>query len=233
MKSIIAVFGLVFLMMSCSSPTEAIKSEENVFQDDPNNLSYLALGDSYTIGESIPEDSRWPVILSNRLRSKGVEINNPRIIAKTGWTTDNLLNAMDANLEDEKYDLVSVLIGVNNQYQNQSLEEYEKDLHTIFSEAIGFSKLGKDGVFVVSIPDYGSTPFGVSNAEEIGREIAEFNSIMEKVANQYELAFHNITPISKLAKSDRSLVANDGLHPSGKMYNLWVNFFIDEVFKTL
>ncbi len=233
MRSILAVLGLVFLMMSCSNSTDALKPEENIILDNPSSLSYLALGDSYTIGESVTEDLRWPVQLSKKLRDRGVGINNPRIIAKTGWTTDNLLNAMDANVDNEKYDLVSVLIGVNNQYQNKSIEEYETDLNTIFSEAIGFSKIGKEGVFVVSIPDYGATPFGASNAEEIGREIAEFNAVLQKVANQYELSFYNITPISKMAKSDKSLVAIDGLHPSGKMYNLWVNNFIDEVLKKL
>jgi len=236
MRSILIVFGLLFLMMSCSSSSEALKpeeSEENEIQDSPNNLSYLALGDSYTIGESVSQDVRWPVQLVKQLRNKGEEINAPRIIAKTGWTTDNLLNAIDANLGNEKYDLVSVLIGVNNQYQNKSLEDYEEDLNTIFTEAIAASKTGKEGVFVVSIPDYGATPFGASNAEEIGREIIEFNIILEKVANKFDLSFYNITPISKKAKSDRSLVANDGLHPSGKMYALWVDLFFDEVLEKL
>lgn len=233
MRSFIAVFGLVLLLVGCSSSTEVLKPEENVIPDNPNNLSYLALGDSYTIGERVPEELRWPVQLSAKVRFKGIEINQPRIIAKTGWTTDNLLNAMDANLNDEKFDLVSVLIGVNNQYQNKSIADYEEDLNTIFSEAISFSKTGKDGVFVVSIPDYGATPFGASNAEEIGREIEEFNTVLEKVANQFDLAFYNITPISKMAKSDRSLVADDGLHPSGKMYSLWVEHFLDQVYTTL
>lgn len=233
MRSVLVVFGLLLLMMSCSSSSEALKPEETDVPDNPSNLTYLALGDSYTIGESVPVDMRWPVQLVNQLRTKGEEINNPRIIAKTGWTTDNLLNAIDANLGDEKYDLVSVLIGVNNQYQNKSIVDYEEDLNTIFNEAIGASKTGKDGVFVVSIPDYGATPFGSSNAEEIAREIAEFNAVLEKVANQFDLSFYNITPISKMAKSDRSLVADDGLHPSGKMYSLWVDLFLDEIIEKL
>ena len=125
--------------------------------------------------------------------------------------------------------MVSVLIGVNNQYQNKSISEYETDLQTIFTEAIASSKNGKQGVFVVSIPDYGATPFGASNSEEIGMEITAFNAVFEKVATQFELPFYNITSISKMAKSDRSLVANDGLHPSGKMYKLWVDLFVDDV----
>ncbi len=233
MRSIIVVLGLLLFMMSCSSSSEALKPDESENLDSPDNLSYLALGDSYTIGESVTEEMRWPVQLVNQLRTKGEEINSPRIIAKTGWTTDNLLNAMDANLGNEKYDLVSISIGVNNQYQNKSITDYEADLNTIFTEAIGASNKGKEGVFVVSIPDYGATPFGASNAEEIGREVAEFNAVLEKVANQYGISFYNITPISKKAKSDRSLVASDGLHPSGKMYTLWVDLFIDEVLNKL
>ncbi|WP_026839349.1 SGNH/GDSL hydrolase family protein [Gillisia sp. JM1] len=233
MRLVLVVFGLLLFMMSCSSSSEALKPDENEISDSPDNLSYLALGDSYTIGESIAEDLRWPVQLVNQLRNKGLEINAPRIIAKTGWTTDNLLNAIDANLGNERYDLVSVLIGVNNQYQNKSIIDYEADLKTIFTEAIQASKTGKEGVFVVSIPDYGATPFGASNAEEIGKEIAEFNDVLKKVANQFDLSFFNIMPISKMAKSDRSLVVKDGLLPSGKMYTLWVDLFFDEVLEKL
>ena len=176
---------------------------------------------------------RWHVQIVKQLRIEGAEINALRIIAKTGWTTDNLLNAIDANLGNEKYDLVSVLIGVNNQYQNKSIIDYEEDLNTIFTEAIEASKTGKEGVFVVSIPDYGATPFGASNAEEIGKEIAEFDAVLKKVADQFDLSYYNITPISKMAKSDRSLVAADGLHPSGNMYTLWVDLFFNEVFEKL
>ncbi|CAM4316629.1 SGNH/GDSL hydrolase family protein [Gillisia hiemivivida] len=233
MRLVLVVFGLLLFMMSCSSSSEALKPDESEISDSPDNLSYLALGDSYTIGESIAEDLRWPVQLVNQLRNKGLEINAPRIIAKTGWTTDNLLNAIDANLGNERYDLVSVLIGVNNQYQNKSIIDYEADLKTIFTEAIQASKTGKEGVFVVSIPDYGATPFGASNAEEIGKEIAEFNDVLKKVANQFDLSFFNITPISKMAKFDTSLVVKDGLLPSGKMYTLWVDLFFDEVLEKL
>ncbi len=232
MRPLLAVLCFLILMIGCSSPTEALKQEAESINN-PDNLSYLALGDSYTIGESVEENMRWPVQLTVALRSREIAINDPKLIAKTGWTTQNLLNAMEANLGNEKYDLVSVLIGVNNQYQNKSIEDYEIDLNTIFTEAIEFSKTGKEGVFVVSIPDYGATPFGASNAEEIGREIAEFNTVLKKVADEFGLPFYNITPISKMAESDRSLVASDGLHPSGKMYSLWVDLFIDEVFNIL
>lgn len=195
-----------------------------------DRITYLALGDSYTIGESVEERERWPEQLSDELREKGFDVKKPRIIAKTGWTTGDLLSAMEDELsEDEQYDLVSVLIGVNNQYQGKSIEEYKEDLNEIFERAIGFSESGKEGVFAVSIPDYGATPFGASNAEEIGKEIEEFNAVFKKVAAEYDVDFYNITPISKRAKDEPELVAKDGLHPSGEMYSLWVAEFVDEV----
>ena len=197
------------------------------------NIPTLALGDSYTIGESVAVSERWPVQLVQSLKRKGYEVEDPKIIAKTGWTTGNLLSAMNAELSSKKYDLVSVLIGVNNQYQGRSIEEYEADLNTIFKEAIAHSNYGKEGVFVLSTPDYGATPFGASNAENIGEEIDEFNAVLKRVAQDYGLSYYNITPISKMAKNDPSLVANDGLHPSGKMYKLWVEEILDEVIAML
>ncbi len=229
MKAKFSFIALLILITSCSSSSDALPQEEISAPNNSTNLSYLALGDSYTIGESVEERMRWPVQLTAELRSKGLAVNDPKIIAKTGWTTQNLLNAMEANLGNEKYDLVSVLIGVNNQYQNRSIEEFEADLNTIFNEAINLSKNSEKGVFVVSIPDYGATPFGANNAEAIGREIAEYNDVLLKVATEFNLDFYDITPISKKAKSDPSLVAGDGLHPSGKMYTLWVESFLEKV----
>ncbi|MCF4100964.1 GDSL-type esterase/lipase family protein [Gillisia sp. M10.2A] len=218
------ITGLMLLaLFGCSSPSDAIKNVDEA------KASFLSLGDSYTIGESVDQQERWPVQLVSRLNEKGLPVNAPRIIAKTGWTTANLLDAMEANLNEEKFDLVSVLIGVNNQFQNKSIEGYEEDLRIIFTQAISYSKSGKDGVFVVSIPDYGVTPFGASNEAEISKEIEEFNTVCKRLATEFELDFYNITPISKKAKQDRELVAPDGLHPSGKMYRLWVDEFIEKV----
>ena len=229
MKAKFSLIALLILITSCSSSSDALPQEEITNPNSSANLSYLALGDSYTIGESVEESMRWPVQLTAELRSKGISMNDPKIIAKTGWTTQNLLNAMEANLGNEKFDLVSVLIGVNNQYQNRSIEEFEADLNIILTEAIGLSKNGEKGVFIVSIPDYGATPFGANNAETIGKEIDEYNNVLLKAATQFNLDFYDITPISKKAKTDLSLVAGDGLHPSGKMYTLWVESFFDKV----
>ncbi len=138
------------MAISCSSKSEENKSPDQEL--DNSQYTYLALGDSYTIGESVAVSDRWPVQLVQSLKRKGYEVEDPKIIAKTGWTTGNLLSAMNAELSSKKYDLVSVLIGVNNQYQGRSIEEYEADLNTIFKEAIAHSTYGKEGVFVCEHP---------------------------------------------------------------------------------
>ena len=223
------LFLLLCLLSGCNSSTGEKETSEAQDRDDHVPITYLALGDSYTIGESVEAKIRWPVQMVERLRERGVAIENGKIVAQTGWTTGDLLQAMEQELGKEKYDLVSILIGVNNQYQGRSIEEYEEELNQIFTRAINFSAHGKTGVFVVSIPDYGVTPFGASNEEEISQEIEEFNTVFKKVADEYELDFYNITPISKRAKNEPELIAGDGLHPSGEMYRLWVEEIIDEV----
>lgn len=221
-------FLFIFLfLVSCNDKDAKITKEST------QPLKYLALGDSYTIGESVDPALRWPVQLVDSLRERGVEIDAPKIIAKTGWTTQDLLLAMEQQLKEEKYDLVSVLIGVNNQYQGKSIEDYKNDLDEILTEAIAHSKTGKDGVFAVSIPDYGATPFGAERSEEIASEIEEFNAVFKAKAQVFGIPFYNITPISKRAAQEADLVANDGLHPSGKMYSLWVEEFIDEVIERI
>ena len=215
---------LPLLLMGCKS-----KEPENITVLEEDSIRYLALGDSYTIGERVPVAMRWPVQLTEQLKQKGVAVEEPRIIAQTGWTTGELLEAMDLQLNNEKFDLVSVLIGVNNQYRGQSLEAYEKDLHEIFNRALTHSETGAAGVFAVSIPDYGMTPFGAENSEKTAEELDAFNAVFQKVAAEYEVDFYNITPISRKAKEDLSLIADDDLHPSGKMYKMWVDLIYPEV----
>lgn len=225
-------FFVILVLSGCNNSSE-VKEETAVTSEPSEAISYLALGDSYTIGESVEPAMRWPVLLADSLRRRGYDVENPQIIATTGWTTGDLLSAMDMQLEEETFDLISVLIGVNNQYQGKSIEAYEQDLHKIFSRAVELSRRGREGVFAVSIPDYGATPFGSQNAEEIGREIDEFNAVFRKVAGEYGVEFYNITPISKRAESEPELIAEDGLHPSGRMYRLWVTEFVDEVAQLL
>ena len=188
----------LFTLISCNNSSENPSDvSEPAPTEEPEDLSYLALGDSYTIGESVEPSLRWPVQLVEELRERGVPIDYPKIIARTGWTTQDLLKAMDEQLTDEKYDLVSVLIGVNNQYQGKPIEAYEEDLRVIFQRAISHSERGSDGVFAVSIPDYGATPFGAANSEEIAQEIKAFNEVFKKVTSEFEIDFYNITQISK------------------------------------
>ena len=224
------LFYLAFLILIMFS---GCKEEPQEIPEQPvekeQDLTYLALGDSYTIGESVETDLRWPVQLVDSLRERGIAIDAPKIIARTGWTTGDLLAAMDEQLEDKQYDLVSLLIGVNNQYQGRSIEEYEEELRELFTRSIARSRTGNEGVFAVTIPDYGATPFGAARAEEIGREIKEFNDVFKRIAAEYEVEVYDITPISELAVEDETLVASDELHPSGKMYSLWVEEFVDEV----
>ncbi len=185
-------------------------------------LKYLALGDSYTIGESVTESERWPVQLAKALTEKGTPIEKPKIIAVTGWRTDNLNNGINIAKLKNEYDLVSLLIGVNNQYQGKSAEEYAVEYEELLKKAIELAGDDKDRVFVVSIPDYGYTPFGQAKQEKITKELDEFNAINNRITKGYGVAYFNITDISRKGLDDPELVASDGLHPSGKQYTLWV-----------
>lgn len=225
MRKIYFLFiSLTFL--SCNSTLDVVDNEE---PEDPR-YSYLALGDSYTIGESVVETQRWPVQLAEQLRARGYKMAAPKIIAKTGWTTEDLIRGMENELNIQRdFDLVSILIGVNNQYQGKPLSEYEEELRTIFRKAVNHSKTLEKGVFAVSIPDYGYTPFGASNQEEISAEIDIFNEIFRRVAEDFNVAFYNITPISREAVNNPDLIASDNLHPSGLMYQYWVDHFVNQV----
>lgn len=187
----------------------------------PNSLSYLALGDSYTIGESVNESERWPNQLALALTKKGVAVSEPKIIAKTGWRTDNLKEAIiKADLKNN-YDLVSLLIGVNNQYQGKPADQYAIEFEDLLKIAIQLAKGKPTNVFVVSIPDYGYTPFGLAKKETISSQLDEFNAINKKISKKYKVAYYSITDISRRGLDEPALVAADKLHPSGKMYTLW------------
>ncbi len=195
-----------------------------------NGLTYLALGDSYTIGESVAETERYPVILARQLKEKQINISTTRIIARTGWTTDELSSAIQLQSPPDNYDLVSLLIGVNNQYRGYNIATYRKEFEELLKTAIQKAKGNPKRVFVVSIPDYGVTPFAKnSNIEKIAREIDAYNLISKEISLQYGVKYMDITPISRKATQDPSLIAEDGLHPSGKMYAQWVELMLGEV----
>jgi len=190
---------------------------------------YLALGDSYTIGESVSEAERWPNQLTDSLNRKGFKIGRPTIIATTGWRTDNLKNAMNIAQLKPEYDLVSLLIGVNNQYQGKSADQYAKEFEDLLKTAIHLAKGRKENVFVVSIPDYGYTPFGKPKQEAITKAIDFFNEINARITYQYKVQYFNITEISRDGLTEPDLVASDGLHPSGKMYAEWVELIVKDL----
>ena len=184
------------------------------------NYSYLALGDSYTIGESVKESERWPVQLSNSLRNK---LNKPVIIAKSGWTTDQLIDTLNKINFNKKFDFVSLLIGVNNQYRGRSVENFKEGFIILLKKSIEYANYKKERVLVVSIPDWGVTPFAKNkNRTIIGNEIDAFNKVIHDECMKNNITFFNITEISRKAVNDNSLIAEDGLHPSKKMYKQWV-----------
>ena len=190
-------------------------------------IRILALGDSYTIGEGVAEADRWPVRLATMLRARGSRVAEPKIVARTGWTTDELSSGIDAARPDSAYDLVTLLIGVNNQYRNRSEAEYRAQFRVLLSRAIGFARGKASHVLVVSIPDWGVTPFaGDRDRSAIARAIDRFNAASREEAIRAGAQYADITPLSRRAAGDGSLVADDGLHPSAAMYTSWLDVIL-------
>jgi lysophospholipase L1-like esterase len=182
-------------------------------------LRYLALGDSYTIGESVDAAGRWPHQLVALLRQRGLPFDEPLIIARTGWTTDELSSAIDETELTPPYDLVSLLIGVNNQYRGRPVEEYRSEFTGLLDRALGFSGLRPERLFVLSIPDWGVTPFAASrDREAIAREIDRYNETAAGICRSAGVSFFDVTGSSR---QHPELIASDGLHPSRDLYTIW------------
>ncbi|HET8858368.1 SGNH/GDSL hydrolase family protein [Marivirga sp.] len=201
-------------------------------------ISYLALGDSYTIGEAVDSDSTWSQLLVTKLNQKGIDLKLEKIVATTGWTTDELISAIekDKELANNTYDVVSLLIGVNNQYRGYGIKQYEEEFEFLLKKAIQLAGKKAENVFVVSIPDYGVTPFvkkNNKNAELIGKELKLYNQIAQNISNDYGVMFFDITPISLKAVWDKTYVAKDELHPSAKMYEEWAEYIESSVYLML
>jgi lysophospholipase L1-like esterase len=195
-----------------------------------NPYSYLALGDSYTIGESVPIYESFPYQTVELLRKKGIKFHAPEIIAKTGWTTDELMKGIDNSFVQPPYDIVTLLIGVNNQYRDYTVASYIPGFTSLLERAIAFAGNKKEHVFVLSIPDWGVTPFAEGrDRNEIGKMIDAFNQASLTITNNTGCHYIDITPGSRKAASDKSLVAADGLHPSGKMYTEWANALAEQI----
>lgn len=200
-------------------------------QDRPASR-YLALGDSYTIGESVSPAERFPVQLVAMLRERGVEISDPEIIARTGWTTDELDKAIDAAKPRGPYDLVTLLIGVNNQYRGRSADEYRREFRALLQRAILFGGGHAGHVVVLSIPDWGVTPFAQGrDRARIAREIDQFNAINRSETALVGAAWVDVTPVSR--RDNPSLIASDRLHPSGSMYAEWARLALPAALNAL
>jgi len=194
-------------------------------EPDGKSTAFLALGDSYTIGASVSEAERFPFQTKSLLEANGKVVSSLNYIAVSGWTTIRLQNAIDAQNPPDSFGIVTLLIGVNDQYQGSGLDlpGYRLRFTSLLEKSIQLTGGRRNRVFVLSIPDYSVTPFAAGgDRERIKVEIEGFNQVNKEVADAYKVSYIDITPISRGAKDDRSLLAADGLHPSGKMYQKWV-----------
>lgn len=223
---------LIFILLGfscsfCSSP-----KEDNVNTIPQSTIKgYLALGDSYTIGEGVSASERFPEILVEKLKGKDIEFEPPKIIARTGWTTGELLSAIENENIQGNFKLVTLLIGVNNQYRGLSVEAYRTELQELLRRALIFAANKPENVRVISIPDWGVSPFAASrDKDEIAAEIDLFNKVKKEEALKLNLPFVDITDISRTALGNPEYFAVDGLHFSKEMHELWVTKIIASSF---
>lgn len=192
-------------------------------------LRYLALGDSYTIGEAVLDVDRWPNQFADLLRAAGYAIDDPQIVARSGWTADELAAGLQQAGIAPPYDLVSLLIGANNQFRGYRLASYRKEFAALLEQAVAYTGDRPERVLVLSIPDWSMTPVGSQfDRKLISGEIDAFNQVISQEAVRLGVRYIDITPISREAENDPGLVAPDGLHPSGKMYARWAALAMQE-----
>lgn len=186
-------------------------------------MRYLALGDSYTIGEAVPQADSFPFQLVKVLEETQLcFFDEVKVVAKTGWTTDELIEAIKGEHLKPPYDLVTLLIGVNNEYRGYPIDRFEKEFEELLITAIKLAEGNANRVIVVTIPDYGCTPFGAEKATQIDRQLREYNRICLHIATKHTVFCVDIFEVSKKAKGQTDLIAEDQLHPSEEMYSLWV-----------
>jgi lysophospholipase L1-like esterase len=215
---------LIFLFGGCRQESNKNMNNSTENTNKPAQIRYLALGDSYTIGEGVEAGATFPALLSDSLMLHYNIAVSFEIIAKTGWSSGQLLSAIEAKKPEPPYELVSLLIGVNNQYRGLDTAQYRAEFRRLLLDAIGFAGNEKDRIIVLSIPDYGVTPFAANmNSELIAEEINAFNAINFDETQKAGASYVDVTGISRLAADDSSLLAADGLHPSPVMYRQWVD----------
>ena len=222
------IIGLLLALAACARPGEPRNG------GGAGEMRYLALGDSYTIGEGVDEAQRWPVQLAGLLRERGMDVADPQIIARTGWTTDELSAAIDDADPRGPYALVTLLIGVNNQYRARDAEEYRAEFVGLLRRAIGFAGGQASRVIVLSIPDWGVTPFADGrDRAQIAAEIDAYNAINRDEAQRAGAHWVDVTPQSRAAGADPAFLVSDGLHPSGRAYAEWARLALPAAVEAL
>jgi lysophospholipase L1-like esterase len=238
---IVLAFSTLCSIYACKKDNapdnSAIITDSNSIPNPPVVLKkMLALGDSYTIGQGVINSERFPNQTINKIRANGILMDYPgSIVAQTGWTTRNLLNGISTaapNLQPP-YDLVTLLIGVNNQYQRRDTNEYKIEFAECLNKAIAYSGNRPQRVFVLSIPDYGVTPFGMANAAQIALEIDRFNRINKEICINNGIDYTDITTSTRLAANDPDLICYDSLHPSGIEYEKWAELLAPKMIPLL
>ncbi|MBD0366111.1 MAG: SGNH/GDSL hydrolase family protein [Flavisolibacter sp.] len=198
------------------------------------SYTYLALGDSYTIGEGVTLYHSFPYQVVQILRRSNYHFSAPEIMAQTGWTSDELMASLDTYHFLPKYDIVSLLIGVNNQYRGRLLEEYKLDFENLLKKSIHLAGSKKENVLVLSIPDYSTTPLRQGkDPDKIAKEIDLFNSLNKAISVQYKVPYIDVTSIGRLEKKDETYLSADNLHPSKKEYTLWAEKVADVILAML
>jgi lysophospholipase L1-like esterase len=190
-------------------------------------VRFLALGDSYTIGEGVAEEMRWPNQLARTLRSQRIAVDEPQLVARTAWTTDELSDAIAAANLSGPFDLVTLMVGVNDQYRSREVQSFAGEYAKLLARAIAFAYDDPARVLAVSIPDWGATPFAEGrDATLIAQQIDAYNSKGEELARAVGVQWVNVTDISRAMRDDPSLVVSDKLHPSGEMYRRWAELIV-------
>ena len=229
MKLYKVLLSSLLFCMACINEPDVSVVHSDIGSGTKNGLRFLALGDSYTIGQSVTEAERWPVLFSKSMTEKSYLISTTDVLAKTGWTTANLLSNVFGFKPTENYDLVSLMIGVNNQYQGLSMDQYRIDFHELLLQSITYAGGHSNRVFVLSIPDWGSTLTGSGSREAISKSIDKFNLVAQEECAKENILFIDITPNSRKALNDPTMVASDNLHYSAKMHQLWVDEALPKV----
>jgi len=238
MRSLHILLITLTALFGCNKKSETItKNVTDTIKTKPmtnDSLTYLALGDSYTVGEAEPQAQSYPYQLIDSLNNKGLKVLRPNVIATTGWTTQDLINAIaTSGITGKKFDFVTLLIGVNDQYQHLSIDVYKQNFTQVLNEAIQFAGGDTSKVFVISIPDWGVTPFANGQDSVIYPQIINFNAVNLSISKAAGVNYIDVMPVSRTALGDETMIAPDGLHFSGKMYAEWIKLLAPVIASSL